>query len=142
VKVGLLGACDDPQLFGFKLWPRQRELLEVVEAGYRLHVWALGRRSGKTTMAALVGLWACLFRPEVAACVRPGERFYAVAVATNIRQARLFVSAARSIVEASPLLAPLLVSATEEELVFNTGGVLTAFPCSSRAAGAGRSRRC
>jgi hypothetical protein len=61
----------------------------------------------------------CIFRPEVAACVRPGERFYAVAVAT--RQARLFVSAARSIVEGSPLLAPLLASATEDELVFSTG---------------------
>jgi hypothetical protein len=132
VNVGLLQACHDKRLFSFPLWPRQRELLEAVEAGHRLHVWALGRRSGKTTMAALVGLWTCLFRPDVGARVRPGERFYAVAVATNIRQARLFVSAARSIVEASPLLAPLLVSSTEDELVFSTRGVLTAFPCSSR----------
>jgi hypothetical protein len=31
-----------------------------------------------------------------------------------------------------PLLSPLVVSATEDELVFSTGGVLTAFPCSSR----------
>jgi hypothetical protein len=132
VNVGLLEACDDPRLFNFPLWPRQRELLEAVQVGHRFHVWALGRRSGKTTMAALVGLWTCLFRPEAPACVRRGERFYSVAVATNLRQARLFVSAARSIVEASPLLAPLLVSTTEDELVFSTGGVLTAFTCSSR----------
>jgi Terminase large subunit, T4likevirus-type, N-terminal len=130
--VSLLDACDEAPLFNFQLWPRQRALLEAVERGPRLHVWALGRRSGKTTLAAIVGLWTCLFRPDIAAKVRPGERFYAVAVGTNIRQARLFVSAARSIVEASPLLAKQVESSSDDELVFKTGGVLTAFPCSSR----------
>jgi transcriptional antiterminator Rof (Rho-off) len=132
VNVGLVQACDDRRLFNFPLWPKQRALLEAVEAGHRLHVWALGRRSGKTTLAAIVGLHTCLFKPSIAARVRPGERFYAVAVATNLRQARLFVSAARSIVEASELLADQVVSVTEDEIVFATGGVLTAFPCSSR----------
>jgi hypothetical protein len=131
-RVGLIQACDDKRLFDFPLWPKQRELLEAVEAGHRMHVWALGRRSGKTTLAALVGLHACLFRPQVAARVRPGELFYAVAVATNLRQARLFVSAARSIVERSGLLPGLVESSSEDEIVFSTGGVLTAFPCSSR----------
>jgi Terminase large subunit, T4likevirus-type, N-terminal len=130
--VGLVAACDDPKLFAFPLWPRQRELLEQVEHGPRLHVWALGRRSGKTTLAALVGLHTCLFRPDIAECVRPGERYYAVGVATNLRQARLFVAAAASIVEGSELLRSQLVSSSEDELVFKTGGVLTAFPCSSR----------
>jgi len=50
-------------------------------------------------MAALAGLWDCLLRPELDGMVRPGERRYAVPVATNQKQARLFVSAARSIVE-------------------------------------------
>lgn len=133
MNVGLVEACDDRRLFAFDLWPAQRALLEAVEeSGRRMHVWALGRRSGKTTLAAIVALHTCLFRPEVAACVRPGEKFYAVAVATNLRQARLFVSAARSIVEGSELLSSQLVSSSEDELVFSTGGVLTAFPCSSR----------
>jgi len=130
--IGLVQACDDPKLLAFPLWPQQRKLLAEVERGPRMHVWGLGRRSGKTTLAALVGLWSCLFRPELAACVRPGERFYSVAVATNLRQARLFVNAAASIVEGSELLKSQLVSSSEEELVFRTGGVLTAFPCSSR----------
>ena len=52
-QVGLIAVCDDPQLFDFELWPRQRELLEAIEGGLRLHIWALGRRSGKTTLAAL-----------------------------------------------------------------------------------------
>lgn len=131
-RVGLLAACDDPALFGFPLWPRQRALLQAVEMGPRMHVWALGRRSAKTTTAAIVGLWSCLLRPELIARLRPGERGYAVAVATNLRQARLFVRAARSIVERSPLLAELVDTVSEDEIVFANGTALTAFPCTSR----------
>jgi hypothetical protein len=40
LRSGLLAACEDPRLFGFNLWPRQRELLEVVECGPRIHAWA------------------------------------------------------------------------------------------------------
>lgn len=130
--VGLLAACDDPALFGFTLWPGQRPLLEEVERGPRLHVWALGRRSGKSTLSALVCLWGCLLRPELDELVRPGERRYSVAVATSLRQARLIVDAAKSIVEASPLLAGMVEQATDDELAFRNGTVLAAFPCTSR----------
>lgn len=130
----LLAACDDAQLFAFPLWPRQRALLQVVEAGPRLHVWALGRRSGKTTSAALVGLWDCLLRPELEGMVRPGERRHSVAVATNLRQARLFVRAALSIVGRSPLLAEMVEAITDDEILFRNSTALSAFPCSSRGA--------
>ena len=69
----ILQACDDPELFGFELWPRQRELLAALEAGPRIAVWALGRRASKTTMAALAALHNCLFRPDLDAMVRRGE---------------------------------------------------------------------
>jgi hypothetical protein len=130
--VGFLAACDDQALLGIDLWPRQRELAAAVEAGPRMHVWALGRRSGKTMLGALVALWDCLLRPELDGMVRPGERRYAVAVATNMRQARLFVDAARSIVERSPLLRDQLERTTEDELTFSNGTALAAFPCTSR----------
>jgi hypothetical protein len=62
----LVAACDDPQLFNVNLWPGQRDILESVEPGEkRLFVLALGRRSGKTLMAALVMLWSCLLRPDL-----------------------------------------------------------------------------
>ncbi len=48
-------------------------------------------------------LWSCLLRPELLERLRRSERGYAVAVATNLRQARLSAQAARSIVERSPL---------------------------------------
>jgi phage terminase large subunit-like protein len=97
-----------------------------------MHVWCLGRRSAKTTTAAIVGLHSCLLSPELDKRVRRGERRYCVAVATNHRQARLFVDAARSIVKASPLLGGLVEGETEDQLVFRNGTVLAAFPCSSR----------
>ena len=134
LQIGLVQACDDSQLFGVKLWPRQREILAAIERGEnRLFVLCLGRRSSKTTMSALTMLWTCLLRPELREMVRSRERLWSVGVATNLRQARLLVSAARSIVEDSPLLAPMLESSTEDELRFSNGTALAAFPCSSRA---------
>jgi len=132
VKVGLVQACDDARIFNFPLWPRQRELLAAIEAGPRMHVLALGRRSGKTTLAALVGLWDCLLRPELEGMVRPRERRHAVAIGTNIRQSRLLIRAALSVVERSPLLAELIEGVTEDEIAFRNGTALSAFPCSSR----------
>jgi Terminase large subunit, T4likevirus-type, N-terminal len=129
---GLVQACDDVRLFAFDLWPRQRDLLTAVERGPRLQVWALGRRSGKTTMAALTMLWDALLRPELDDRVRPGERRYAVGIATNLRQARLLIRAAATIVHRSPLLSSLVEAETEDEILFRNGTAVTAFPCTSR----------
>jgi hypothetical protein len=131
--IGLIQACDDSQLFNFPLWPRQRELLEAVVRGPRLHVWCLGRRSGKTTLAALVALHNLLFRgSDLDALVRPGEMRYAVGIATNIKQSRLFLRAALSIVEHSPLLVDQIETVNEDALTFRGGRALAAFPCNSR----------
>jgi Terminase large subunit, T4likevirus-type, N-terminal len=130
--ITLLEACDDGRLLGFSLWPRQRELLEAVERGPRLQVWCLGRRSGKTTLAALVALHNLLFRPDLDALVRPGEVRFAVGVATNIKQSRLFLRAALSIAEHSPLLAAEIEAVNEDLLTFRGGRALAAFPCNSR----------
>jgi hypothetical protein len=130
--LGLLEACDDAKLFGVELTSRQRELLNEVEQGNLLHVWALGRRSGKTLMAALVALWMCLLRPDLDEHVRRRERRWAVCVATNLRQARIFVEQARSIVTGSPLLAALVDASSEDEIRFTNGTAIAAWPCSSR----------
>jgi hypothetical protein len=129
---GLIDACDDERLFGVPLTDDQRVRMAAVEAGTRTHVWAVGRRGLKTTSMAYVGLWSCLLRPELLARLRPGERGYAVGIATNHRQARLLVGAARAVVERSPLLAPLVESATEDEILFVNGTAFAAFPCTSR----------
>jgi hypothetical protein len=59
--------------------------------GPRTHVQALGRRSGKTLMAALVASHSVLFRPDLDAMVRPSETRFAGVLATNLAQARLLI---------------------------------------------------
>lgn len=131
-RVTVIAAADDPQLLGFPLWPCQRELLASLETGPSLHVWALGRRSGKTTIGAAAGVVNALFRPDLDALVRRGERRYVVSIANSQRQARLFVRAALSLVESSPLLRDEIEQATADELVFRNGVTLAAFPCTAR----------
>lgn len=98
--------------------------------------WACGRRGGKTLLASIVALYDCVFRPDLDALVRRGERRYSVVVATNVEQARILVRSAKLIVDASPLLRRMLVGETANELLFELAdGSLTAlkaFPCSSR----------
>ena len=85
----------------------------------------------------MVGLHDCLLSPHLDGMVRRGETRYAVCVATNISQARLVLNAARSIVEASPVLSGLLSSATRGrvEVYFGFGreDMFRVFPCSSRS---------
>ena len=135
-RVGLVDAVLDKDLLGATVesWPRQREILAGIEAGPRMHVLCLGRRSGKTMMAAAVALWDACLRPELATTQRAGEYRHAVCVATNRRQAAIFLDACRSMIEASPLLAELLERETADELVFSTGCKVAAFPCTSRGA--------
>jgi hypothetical protein len=57
-RVGLVAACDDQRLFGIRLHPKQRELLEGLEHAPNA-VWACGRWGGKTILASIVCL-ACL----------------------------------------------------------------------------------
>lgn len=133
-RVGLLRACDDPELFGFEPWPVPREWLAAIERGPRLQAIAAGRRSSKSLTAALVGVHTCVLRPDLRRYLRPRERGHVVAVATNLKQARLLVAAARSIVERSPLLAGLVEALTEDEIHFSTGWTFSAFACTSRGA--------
>jgi Terminase large subunit, T4likevirus-type, N-terminal len=133
---GLLEAIDDPQLLGAGLtpFPRQREILEAIGAGPRIQVIACGRRAGKTLLGAAAAVWDAALRRHLDRHLRPGERRYAVCVAVNIAQARLFVSAARSILEASPLLASLIETATDDQIELSTGATIAAFPCTARGA--------
>lgn len=130
--VGLLDACADEGLLNLDLWPVQQRLLADVGRGPRISVWALGRRAGKSTSAAVVLVWDAALRQHLDACLLPGERRYSVCVATNLRQARLIVAAARALLEASPLLRPLIASVSEDEIVLTTGATISAFPCTSR----------
>src|SRR5581483_3503570 len=144
-RVGLVAACDDPQLFAFGLWAGQRRLLADFEAalaaGDWLSIWCIGRRSGKSTLAALVALHSCLLRPDLDALAGAAGGSHAVIVATNLKQARHVVAVAAEIVQRSPLLASMVDRVALDEIKFRNGTVLAAFPASSRG-GRGRAIRC
>jgi hypothetical protein len=129
----LVEACDDKRLFGITLTPKQRELLSEVESdGNFMHVWALGRRSGKSLLGAIIGLHFCLLRPDLAAGVRPREARYAVCVATSLRQASVFLEMAHSIVESSPAFNGFVENVTDTEIEFKGRTRLAAFPATGR----------
>lgn len=56
----------DPGLLNTPLWSKQAEILEEFWQGnYAIAVWALGRRSGKTLMSAIVATYAaCMLADE------------------------------------------------------------------------------
>ena len=62
--VGLLEACDDRRLLGVKLYPRQRELLRLVEENPTTCALC-GRQGGKTFCAACFLAWNLLLRPDL-----------------------------------------------------------------------------
>jgi hypothetical protein len=128
----LVEAIGKPSIMGVDLTPRQRELLQQVEQGFLLHVWALGRRSGKTLLAVLIALYFATLRPDMARYVRRRERRYCVAVATNLRQARIFIEQAASVVEGSAFLQGFVEKITDEGIDFANYTSLRAFPATAR----------
>lgn len=138
-KVGLLAAVDDPRLFGhaITLMPKQREIIASVEGPWHQHVWALGRRSGKTHMAGVVLAHSALFRPDLDACMRrAGEIRWCASIAANKQQAAICLRVARDLITGSPILAQYVESESDERLMLRfpdgrrTG--IAAFPCTSR----------
>jgi hypothetical protein len=87
------------QLFG--------DIEEVSEAARRVLVWRLGRASGKTTLAAALGVWIMLTAPLVR--VGPGMLAAVVVVAPGRPTAKLSVGVARELVRRTPSLERLVV---------------------------------
>jgi hypothetical protein len=131
--VPLLAACDDRQLLNFAPHPKQRELLETIERS-QTTIACCGRRFGKTLAVAAAALQNLLLVPELDELVGRGENRFAVSVANNREQARLFVDHARSLVLGSPVLKRELVDATADRLVFRGNRILAAFPCTAKGA--------
>ncbi len=133
--IGLVKAATDPKLLGgdATLFPKQLEILRAIEST-PLGVLALGRRSGKTLLAAKVALHHCLLRPDL-------DRFaklrYALVVAARQDQANELLRVAGEIVNASPMLQACMYAETATELRFRTLGgaktTLRAVPTSTSA---------
>ncbi len=133
--------ASDRLLLNLQLWERQAQILEDFWQGnYNLAVWALGRRSGKTLMAAVAASYAAtMLADEYRKQLRPGERFFIVSVANTADQAKIALTGVKDLINGSPILKPLIVRETTDTLELSTGAVFKALPASSRS---GRGMAC
>ena len=140
-RVSIVQFAEDSNLLREKLWPKQREILTDFWSGdYRLGVWSLGRRSGKTFMAAISAIYAAIvMADEYKKQLRPGESFYIVSVANSLDQAKFILNIIRESIEKSPILKSLIVRSTSDTLELSNGAIFKALPSSSRT---GRGMSC
>lgn len=140
-QVPIVRFCEDPNLLNLQLWPKQREILtDFWQGDYRLGVWSLGRRSGKTLMSAVSAVYAgCVMADEYKKQLRPGESFYIISVANALDQAKLALNNIRHLIESSPILKSLVVRSTSDTLELSNGAIFRALSSSSRT---GRGMAC
>jgi len=125
---------SDPNLLALQLWDKQKEIVEEFWSGdFSVGVWALGRRSGKTLMAAVVATYAaCMLADAYKSFLRSGEKFYIVSVANTIDQAKIALQGVKDLIGGSPILKPMIVRETSDTLELSNGAVFRAMPASSR----------
>jgi hypothetical protein len=122
---------------GVCLWPGQVDVLKGWEAsGKRRAIFRLGRRSGKGLLAAVAAIHNATV-PDYRSFLRPAETRFVLVVATREQQAREQIRVVRELLSAAPDadLAALVDGAgsTSDEVVFRSGVIVRALPCSSRA---------
>jgi hypothetical protein len=125
------------QHLGVDLWDGQVDVLaRWATSGKRRAVFRLGRRSGKGLLAAVAAIYNAVL-PNYDAFLRPGETRFVLVVATREQQAREQIRVVRELLAAAPdadLAALVDVGAsTADEVVFRSGVIVRALPCSSRS---------
>jgi hypothetical protein len=156
----LLDAMADPALFApwftpEASWDGWRAFLaacfglpmsEALAALYRRHTgrqalptrpareaWlVVGRRGGKSRIAALVAVWLACFR-DYRAILAPGERGTVMLLAADRRQARTVFRYVEGLLDGIPLLRPLVERRTREAIYFTNRVVIEVHTASFRA---------
>jgi hypothetical protein len=126
--------ASDINLLNTPLWRKQEEILEDFwTQDYSIAIWALGRRSGKTLMAAVTATYAaCMLADSYKTFLRNGEKFYIVSIANTIDQSRIALQGVKDLINSSPILKALIVKETSDTLELSNGAVFRAMPASSR----------
>jgi hypothetical protein len=119
---------------GVELWDKQKEILDNLFADNVNHaIWALGRRSGKTFMAAIAALYMCFVQDEYfIKKVRKGEKWYIIAVANDLGQSKIALDNIRQLIINSPFEQEI-TRETSLEIEIRNGCVFQAIPASARA---------
>lgn len=119
---------------GVTLWPKQVEVLDnLFERNINHAIWAMGRRSGKTFMAAVCATYMCFVQDELfRRKVRKGEKWYIVTVANDLQQAKIALDNIRVLIVNSPFEQEI-VRETAMEIEISNGCIFQAIPASARA---------
>ena len=80
----------------------------------------VGRRGGKSRMAALVAVYLAAFR-DYSEILSPGERGVLMVLAADRKQARVIFRYCEALLDSSPVLAPLVTGCTKETLSLSNG---------------------
>jgi hypothetical protein len=128
--------CSDfaKHALGVTLWPRQEQILnDLFEKDIRHAIWAMGRRSGKTFMAAVAATYMCFVQDEYfIRKVRKGEKWYIITVANDLGQSKIALDNIRQLILNSPFEKEL-TRETSLELEISNGCIFQAIPASARA---------
>lgn len=119
---------------GVTLWPKQQEILDgLFEKGISHAIWAMGRRSGKTFMAAVAATYLCFVQDQYfQRRVRKGEKWYVITVANDLGQSKIALDNIRQLILNSPF-AREIIRETALEIEISNGCVFQAIPASARA---------
>jgi hypothetical protein len=107
--ISLRKAAVDRRLLGASIAWRapQLDLLRRLDGPESLHLWRIGRQSGKSSLAAAAAAHNCTMRGDLDDMI-PHSRWRAVpVVAPSEDQSREFVQIAAGMIESSPVLAEL-----------------------------------
>lgn len=128
--------CSDfaTHVLGVELWPKQVEILDqLFEENVSHAIWAMGRRSSKTFMAAICAVYQCfVMEDSFKRKVRKGEKWYIVTVANDLSQAKIALDNIRQLIVGSPL-AQEITRETAMEIEISNNCVFQAIPASARA---------
>lgn len=119
---------------GLDLWPMQKKILDNLFDKKTNHaVWCLGRRSSKSTMAAIAAVYMAFCQEEhFRRKVRKGENFYVVTVANDLKQSKIALDFIRQLLVNSPLEQEI-VRETTLEITLSNNCTFQAIPASARA---------
>jgi hypothetical protein len=117
-----------------ELWPKQQEILNELFEGKISHgVWCLGRRSGKSTMAAVAAIYMAFCQEDYfKRKVRRGENYYVTTIANDLKQAKIALDFIRQLLINSPLEQEI-VRETAFDITLSNNCVFQAIPASARA---------
>ncbi len=110
-RIRLSAAVRDPMLLGAAIswWPAQLELLDTLDGPEQLHIWAIARQAGKSSMAAGASVHNAAMRPDLDSMIPHGRTRYVLVGSAGQDQSVEFIRVCAALVEESPLLAELAV---------------------------------